>query len=69
MSEQKKASQLNLRVDRALIDAAIRKAVREEVLSNARLGFPVCTLRDGKVVWLSPQEIFEQFANEPAPQQ
>jgi hypothetical protein len=55
--------------NRALIDAAIRKAVREEVLSNARLGFPVCTLRDGKVVWLSPQEIFEQFANEPAPQQ
>jgi hypothetical protein len=34
---------------------------------HARLGNPVCTLRDGKVVWLSPQEIFDQFASEQPP--
>jgi hypothetical protein len=51
----------------ALIDAAVRKAVREAVLMHARLGNSVCTLRDGRVVWLSPQEIFDQFACEPPP--
>jgi hypothetical protein len=48
----------------ALIDAAVRMAAREAVLMHARLGNPVCTLKDGRVVWLSPQEIFEQFASE-----
>src|SRR2546430_322892 len=44
--------------DRELIDAAIRKAVREAVLAHARAGQPVATWRDGKVVWLQPAEIF-----------
>jgi hypothetical protein len=51
----------------ALIDAAVRKAVREAVLMHARLGNPVCTSKDGKVVWLSPQEVFDLFASEPPP--
>jgi hypothetical protein len=48
----------------ALMDAAVRKAVREAVLMHARLGNPVCTLKEGQVVWLSPQEVFDQFASE-----
>jgi hypothetical protein len=51
----------------ALIDAAVRKAVREAVLMHARLGNPVCTWKDGRVVWLSPQEVFDQFASEAPP--
>ena len=51
----------------ALIDAAVRKAVPAAVLMHARLGNPVCTWKDGRVVWLSPQEIFDQFASEPPP--
>jgi hypothetical protein len=72
MSEQTQAKETKLQAllaKRPLIDAAVRKAVREAVLMHARLGHPVCVSRDGKVVWLSPQEIFDQFANEPAPQQ
>jgi hypothetical protein len=57
------------RVERASIDAAVRKAMREAVLMHARLGFPVCGSKDGKVVWYSPQEVFDLFANEPAPPQ
>ena len=52
----------------ALIDAAVRKATREAVLLHARLGQPVCTWRDGKVVWLSPQDVFDLFASEPPAQ-
>jgi hypothetical protein len=44
--------------DRALVDAAIERGVREAVLKHARLGQPVPTLKDGKVVWLSPEEVF-----------
>ena len=44
------------------ITAAVRTAMREAVLMHARLGQPVCTMRDGKVVWLSPQEVFDLFA-------
>lgn len=44
-------------------DDAVRQATREAVLMHARLGQPVCTLRDGKVVWLTPQEVFDLFAS------
>jgi hypothetical protein len=48
--------------NRALIDAALNKAAREAVLDHARAGNPVCTWRDGKVVWLQPEEIFALVA-------
>jgi len=44
-------------LDRAAHEAAIRKAVREAVLAHARAGNPVATWRDGKVVWIQPEEI------------
>lgn len=42
--------------DTPLITAALTRAAREAVLTAVKNGVPVSTLRDGKVVWLSPQE-------------
>lgn len=42
--------------DTPLITAALTRAAREAVLKAVRAGLAVPTLRDGKVVWLSPQE-------------
>jgi hypothetical protein len=39
------------------IDKAITRAVREAVLRHKLLGNPVADWRDGKVVWLQPDEI------------
>jgi hypothetical protein len=47
--------------DQAGLDAAVTQAARQAVLEHARLGFPVAELRDGKVVWVSPEEILRQF--------
>jgi hypothetical protein len=43
------------------IDAAHERANREARLFHARLGHPVCESRDGKVVWISPAEVFAQY--------
>jgi hypothetical protein len=42
-------------------EAAHQKAFREAVLAHARAGNPVSTLRDGKVDWISPEEVFAKF--------
>ena len=39
------------------IDRALVKAVREAVLTHKRLGHPIAAWRDGKVVWIPPEEI------------
>jgi hypothetical protein len=36
---------------------AMREAVREALLRHKKLGNPVAVWRDGRVVWLSPEEI------------
>jgi hypothetical protein len=38
---------------------AIQRAVRQAILEHALLGRCVCVWRDEKVVWLSPEQIFE----------
>jgi hypothetical protein len=48
------------------LEAAIRRAVREAVLTHARLGHPVATWRDGHVVWLQPDEVFALLSQRPA---
>jgi hypothetical protein len=48
--------------DHAGTEAALRKAARDAVLDHARAGNPVCTWRDGKVVWLQPEEVFALVA-------
>jgi hypothetical protein len=37
--------------------AAMRRAVREAVLEHKRLGNPIAVWREGRVVWLQPDEI------------
>ena len=49
----------------ALMDAAVQRAVREAVLAHARSGHPVATCRDGRVVWLTPEEVFQALAEPP----
>lgn len=39
------------------IDEAVKRAVREAVLRHKQAGNPVVTWRDGKIVWLQPEEI------------
>lgn len=41
------------------IDEALKKAVREAVLQHKRAGNPIVVWRDGKTVWLQPDEIDE----------
>jgi hypothetical protein len=40
-----------------LLEAAFRRGVRAAVLEHARAGCSVPTMRDGKVVWIPPEEI------------
>ena len=41
----------------AAVEAAIREAVREALLMHKRLGNPVAAWRDGRVVWIPPDQI------------
>jgi len=43
--------------DRESMDRALAKAVRLALLQHKRAGNPVATWRDGKVVWVEPEEI------------
>jgi hypothetical protein len=51
-------------IDPAKIEAAISKAVREAVLTHARLGHPVATYRDGQVVWVQPADMLALLAKD-----
>ena len=42
-----------------LIDKALKQAVREAILQHKRAGNPIVVWRDGKMVWLKPEEIIE----------
>ena len=64
MSQEPQTSMAEKLADHTLIDAAIRRAVREAILAHAKAGNPVATWRDGKVVWVPPEEILRDFANE-----
>jgi len=46
---------------RPAIEAAHERANREARLEHARMGRPVCESHDGKVVWLTPEEVFAQY--------
>jgi hypothetical protein len=49
--------------NRGLMTEAVCRAAREAVLKHAREGNPVATWRDGRVVWITPEEIFARFGN------
>jgi hypothetical protein len=50
--------------DPARIDAAVARAIREEVSEQVRLGNALPTLENGQVVWLSAEEVLARLANE-----
>lgn len=39
------------------IDEALNEGVRDAVRQHQRLGLPLAVWRDGKTVWLSPEEV------------
>lgn len=39
------------------IDEAVKKAVKEAVLKHKQAGNPIVGMKDGKMVWLRPEEI------------
>lgn len=39
------------------IDEAIRRAVNEAVLKHKQAGNPIFAMKDGKMVWIQPEEI------------
>jgi len=59
------ASNDELLLAAAKIEAAVQRAVRAAVLAHARAGHPVSTWRDGQVVWVQPAEILAKFAEAP----
>ena len=67
MIEPARFSAHDLFGDAAGMEEAVRRAMREAVLAHARAGRAVPTLRDGKVVWLQPDEVFALFAEPPGP--
>ena len=48
-------------IDHAAIDHAHAAANQEALLEHARMGRSVCEGRDGKVVWITPAEIFARY--------
>jgi hypothetical protein len=49
-------------VDSAAIEAALKRLGREVVLAHARAGRSVPSWENGKVVWVSPEEILSRFS-------
>jgi hypothetical protein len=47
------------------LEAAMQRAVREAMLASAYAGQPVPVERDGKVVWLSPEQVFAELGAPP----
>jgi len=43
--------------DSKLIEGALRRAVRMALERHKRAGNPVATWRDGRVVWIAPEDL------------
>ena len=41
----------------SLIDNALKKAVQEALVRHKQAGNPIVVWRDGKIIWLKPEEI------------
>jgi hypothetical protein len=48
-------------IDHARIDAELEREFRNILLEHARMGRSVCESRDGKVVWVTPEEVFARY--------
>ncbi len=61
MNERAQVHLQNIMSRRAATNAAHERANRTALLEHARMGRSVPTERDGKVVWVSPTEIFASY--------
>ena len=43
--------------DRHLIDEALKQGVRDAMLRHKEAGLPVVIYRDGKAVWVKPEDL------------
>ncbi len=57
MTSNNKRTTAELFEDDDLIEQALGDAVEEALRDHKRAGNPVCEWRDGKVVWIPPEEI------------
>jgi hypothetical protein len=48
---------LKLFSDRELVTKALKKGVMDALRRHKQAGNPVCEWRDGKVVWIAPEDI------------
>ena len=62
MNDQPNQQEPQRLADPAILQAALQRAGREALLQHARAGNSVSVVRDGKVVWLTPEEILARFA-------
>ena len=67
MAEERKRSLAEMLEDDELMTEAIRQGVHEELLSHARAGNSVPVSENGKIVWLSPEEIYQRLGYPPRP--
>jgi len=49
-----------------LITEALRKGAREAILRHKKEGFPIVVWRNGKTVWIPPEEIDDYLAAQDA---
>jgi hypothetical protein len=47
--------------ENAETEQGLIRAARTALLEHARMGRSVCESRDGKVVWITPEEIFARY--------
>ncbi len=57
MNEDNKLTIDEIFADGTLIDQALKKAGQQAILRHKQAGNPIATWRDGKVVWIPPEEI------------
>jgi hypothetical protein len=57
MPTQKPLELANLVAQADAVEAAARQAVREALLVHKRMGNAICVWREGRVVWIPPEEI------------
>ena len=56
-------------LDWELVDEGMRKAVQRSVWEHKQLGYPIYALKDGRMQWISPEEIDVQKPDDtPAPE-
>jgi hypothetical protein len=57
MDQQREKSITEIFREGTAIDRALEEAVRQALIRHKKLGNPIVIYKDGKVVWVPPEEI------------